>query len=83
MPTATVPRASSSFAIACGRTRSRLRSRTTAIGFDPHDPAARESDAGGEGMGLMIIRSLTDSIEIESDASGSRISFSKRVGRAG
>ena len=29
-------------------------------------------------MGLMIIRTLTDSIEIESDDSGSRISFSKR-----
>jgi anti-sigma regulatory factor (Ser/Thr protein kinase) len=50
------------------------------IGFDPDDPAARETDVGGEGMGLMIIRSLTDSIEIESDPTGSRISFSKCVG---
>src|SRR5262249_9715661 len=49
------------------------------IGFDPDDPAARETDVGGEGMGLMIIRSLTDSIEIESDQTGSRISFSKCV----
>ena len=49
------------------------------IGFDPSDPLAEESERDGQGMGLMIIRSLTDSIEIESDPSGSRISFAKKV----
>jgi serine/threonine-protein kinase RsbW len=49
-------------------------------GFDPDDPAGREAGAGGEGMGLMIIRSLTDSLRIESDESGSRISFTKKLG---
>ncbi len=48
-------------------------------GFDPGDPIAEESERDGQGMGLMIIRTLTDSIEIESDDSGSRISFSKRL----
>ena len=47
-------------------------------GFDPSDPIAEESERDGQGMGLMIIRTLTDSIEIESDDSGSRISFSKQ-----
>jgi serine/threonine-protein kinase RsbW len=49
-------------------------------GFDPDDPGARESTAGGQGMGLMIIRALTDTLEIHSDASGSRITFRKAVG---
>jgi serine/threonine-protein kinase RsbW len=48
-------------------------------GFDPSDPIAEETERDGQGMGLMIIRTLTDSIEIESDDSGSRISFSKRL----
>jgi serine/threonine-protein kinase RsbW len=48
-------------------------------GFDPSDPIVEESERDGQGMGLMIIRSLTDTIAIESDESGSRISFSKRV----
>ena len=47
------------------------------IGFDPDDPAAKEHTADGEGMGLLIIRSTTDELGIESDASGSRVSFSK------
>jgi anti-sigma regulatory factor (Ser/Thr protein kinase) len=47
------------------------------VGFDPveQDIDARRSD--GQGMGLMIIRSLMDSLDIESDDSGSRISFTK------
>jgi hypothetical protein len=31
-------------------------------------------------MGLMIIRSLMDSLEIESDESGTRISFARGTG---
>jgi anti-sigma regulatory factor (Ser/Thr protein kinase) len=50
------------------------------VGFDPDDPGARASESGGEGMGLLIIRTLTDTLEIESDASGSRVFFSKSVG---
>jgi serine/threonine-protein kinase RsbW len=49
------------------------------VGFDPEDPGAREQNGGGQGMGLMIIRSLMDSLVIESDESGSRISFSRRA----
>jgi serine/threonine-protein kinase RsbW len=48
------------------------------VGFDPSrrtNDVRREED--GQGMGLMIIRSLMDSLEIESDESGSRISFAK------
>ena len=51
------------------------------VGFDPDDPGARASEHGGEGMGLLIIRTLTDLLEIESDPSGSRVFFSKAVGR--
>ena len=52
-------------------------------GFDPGDPGASSSENGqNQGMGLMIIRSLTDEITIESDESGSRIAFTKRVGRS-
>ncbi|HEX4521604.1 MAG TPA: ATP-binding protein [Gaiellaceae bacterium] len=46
-------------------------------GFDPDDPGARESAAEGQGMGLLIIRSTTDEVKIESDSTGSRISFTK------
>ena len=53
------------------------------VGFDPDDPGARESNVGGQGMGLMIIRALTDSVEIRSDGTGSRITFSKAVGNLG
>ena len=53
------------------------------VGFDPDDPGARESNAGGQGMGLMIIRALTDSVEIRSDGTGSRVTFSKAVGASG
>ena len=48
------------------------------VGFDP---AGRDADLRrdeGQGMGLMIIRSLMDSLEVESDESGSRISFARR-----
>jgi serine/threonine-protein kinase RsbW len=52
-------------------------------GFDPNDPAADSSDnGGGQGMGLMIIRSLADEVAIESDKSGSRIAFVKKIDRA-
>ena len=68
--------------------RYRFRAATVEIeveddgsGFDPDDPGARVSELGGEGMGLLIIRTLTDLLEIESDASGSRVFFTKAVGR--
>jgi serine/threonine-protein kinase RsbW len=48
-------------------------------GFDPDDPGARESSAEGQGMGLMIIRAITSDVTIESDESGSRISFVRRL----
>jgi serine/threonine-protein kinase RsbW len=50
------------------------------VGFDPaeHETDPRRED--GQGMGLMIIRSLMDSLEIESDETGSRISFARQVG---
>jgi serine/threonine-protein kinase RsbW len=48
-------------------------------GFDPEDPILDESERNGQGMGLLLIRSLTDSTKIESDESGSRISFSKAL----
>jgi serine/threonine-protein kinase RsbW len=52
-------------------------------GFDPDDPGAGSLENGdNQGMGLMIIRSLTDEVEIESDDSGSRIAFVKRVGHS-
>jgi serine/threonine-protein kinase RsbW len=50
------------------------------IGFDPSTTDANPRRDDGQGMGLMIIRSLMDSIEIESDETGSRISFAKRLG---
>ncbi|HEY4348324.1 MAG TPA: ATP-binding protein [Gaiellaceae bacterium] len=48
-------------------------------GFDPSDPAAGNENSGGQGMGLMIIRELTDDVVIESDGNGSRIFFQKRL----
>jgi len=50
------------------------------MGFDPFDPGALErQDGEGHGMGLMIIRALTDETLVESDETGSRIAFSKRL----
>ena len=50
------------------------------IGFDPLDPGAPDRQHGeSQGMGLMIIRALTDETTVESDRTGSRISFSKRL----
>jgi serine/threonine-protein kinase RsbW len=37
-----------------------------------------DTDARGLGMGLTIVRSVTDELEIESGARGSRVVFSKR-----
>ena len=53
------------------------------IGFNPDDPGTGESSAVGYGMGLMIIRTLTDRLEIRSDGTGSCVTFSKAVGEAG
>ena len=47
-------------------------------GFDPDDPAA-DGASEGQGMGLMIIRAITTDVQIESDHSGSRISFVRRL----
>jgi len=47
-------------------------------GFDPSDPGADASEnVDGQGMGLMIIRELTDEARFESDDSGSRIAFAR------
>jgi len=49
-------------------------------GFDPLDPGAPGGQNGdGQGMGLMIIRALTDEVLVESDETGSRVSFAKRL----
>jgi serine/threonine-protein kinase RsbW len=49
-------------------------------GFDPFDPGApRRRSPDGQGMGLMIIRALSDETTVESDETGSRIAFSKRL----
>jgi serine/threonine-protein kinase RsbW len=50
------------------------------VGFDPgweNNDRRREE---GQGMGLMLISSLMDSLEIVSDETGTRVSFSRRVG---
>ncbi len=67
------PRASSSSATGSAPRRSRSRSRTTATGFDPGRPGGRRRNGDGQGMGLMIIRAITNDVQIESDpAPGSR-----------
>jgi serine/threonine-protein kinase RsbW len=48
-------------------------------GFDPGDPRGGGADSGGQAMGLMIIRELTDEVVIESDPSGSRIAFARSL----
>jgi serine/threonine-protein kinase RsbW len=49
-------------------------------GFDTNDPGIDSVEGrGGQGMGLMIIRELSDDVRMESGASGSRIAFSRRV----
>jgi anti-sigma regulatory factor (Ser/Thr protein kinase) len=50
------------------------------VGFDPAQTNTEARREDGQGMGLMIISSLMDSLEIESDQSGSRTSFAKRGG---
>jgi len=47
-------------------------------GFNPDDPAA-DGASEGQGMGLMIIRAITTDVQIESDPTGSRISFVRRL----
>jgi anti-sigma regulatory factor (Ser/Thr protein kinase) len=47
-------------------------------GFNPEDPAA-DGASEGQGMGLMIIRAITSDVKIESNPSGSRISFVRRL----
>jgi serine/threonine-protein kinase RsbW len=47
------------------------------VGFDPDGSDAGSRREDGQGMGLMIIRSLMDSLAIESDESGTRISFAR------
>jgi anti-sigma regulatory factor (Ser/Thr protein kinase) len=52
-------------------------------GFDPNDPgASTPEDARSQGMGLMIIRALTDELLVDSDASGSRITFAKTLSQS-
>jgi serine/threonine-protein kinase RsbW len=52
----------------------------TGVGFDPATVAAAPERAEPEGgMGLAILRAVTDEHEVESGASGTRIVFSKRL----
>jgi serine/threonine-protein kinase RsbW len=52
-------------------------------GFDTNDPGNDSVEgSGGQGMGLMIIRELSDEVRMESDESGSRIVFSRRVDKS-
>jgi anti-sigma regulatory factor (Ser/Thr protein kinase) len=48
-------------------------------GFEPGTPSRPRNGVENQGMGLMLIGTLTDSLEIESDDSGSRVSFRKRL----
>ena len=50
------------------------------VGFDPADDGDDLRREDGQGMGLMIIRSLMDSLAIESDETGTRISFARGAG---
>jgi serine/threonine-protein kinase RsbW len=48
-------------------------------GFDPgSSPGADRNGDGGNGMGLMIIRVLTDELSVTSTGSGTRVAFVKR-----
>jgi serine/threonine-protein kinase RsbW len=50
----------------------------TGVGFDP-DALPEPRPQGPDGrMGLAIVRAVTDDVAITSDASGTRIAFSKR-----
>ncbi len=48
----------------------------TGTGFEPHADADR--NGGGNGMGLMIIRVLSDELTISSTSAGTRLAFVKR-----
>lgn len=51
----------------------------TGIGFDPGTVTANPSRHASESqMGLSIARTVTDELEIESDAAGTRVTFLKR-----
>ena len=48
-------------------------------GFEPGAPPANaDRNGGGHGMGLMIIRVLSDELTISSTSSGTRLAFVKR-----
>jgi serine/threonine-protein kinase RsbW len=51
------------------------------VGFDADDvePVREEELRDHAGVGLMLIRSLTDELTIESSGSGSTVSFAKRL----
>jgi serine/threonine-protein kinase RsbW len=50
-------------------------------GFDPHNPAAEEDEIAEGGLGIAIIRSVADELEIGpgSGGRGSRLRFVKRL----
>ena len=51
----------------------------TGSGFDPgSSPTPDQNGDGGNGMGLMIIRVLTDELNVTSTGSGTRVAFVKR-----
>lgn len=56
----------------------------TGCGFSLEDPPLNErnGDGPGNGLGLMIIRELTDTSEVVSGPTGTRISFTKRISPA-
>jgi anti-sigma regulatory factor (Ser/Thr protein kinase) len=53
----------------------------TGCGFSAEDPPLHEpnGDGPGNGLGLMIIRELTDASEVETGPTGTRISFTRRI----
>jgi serine/threonine-protein kinase RsbW len=56
----------------------------TGIGFDPENVQAAPQRTESEGgMGLAILRAVTDELEIDSGASGTRVVFAKRLSADG
>lgn len=71
--------------ISVGSGAIRVEVADAGVGFDPErrraEPAAG-SRGWGRGMGLPIIRAVTDTLEIHSNHAGSRLVFSKGFQRA-
>jgi serine/threonine-protein kinase RsbW len=51
------------------------------VGFSPEGLSmVRESNGSPDGMGLILVRALTDELDVASTGSGSRVSFRRRFG---